>query len=144
VHDTFEERLTAVEEKAELWAALDRDLADLGEGQRANTALIQALRETQIEQGGTLDKHTKILGELTTQVTWLGHRFTGLDAQLGALGGRLDRMSIRLNVADDRIGYIDNHIAQVDWKIAQVDEKIAHVDEKLDRIVGLLEQREKD
>jgi chromosome segregation ATPase len=136
VQGTFEERLTAVEEKAELWASLDRDLADLGEGQRANTALIQALRETQIEQGRTLDKHTKILGELTTQVTWLDHRFTGLDAQLGALGGRLDRMSIRLNVADDRIGYVDNHIAQVD-------EKIARVDEKLDRIVGLLEQRDK-
>ncbi|WP_203724655.1 hypothetical protein, partial [Paractinoplanes durhamensis] len=56
----FEKRLVAVEKRveleAELRAKVDRDLADLQSSQRGMLKVVNALRETQVKQGRTIDR----------------------------------------------------------------------------------------
>lgn len=95
--DELRARLTAVEKRlaviaddasegrraAGLYAMVDRDVADLSAAVRGQTTVLNALRETQIEQGRTLAEQSVKLQTLSERVddlvsTMAGHS-TALD-----------------------------------------------------------------
>ncbi|GAA5101839.1 hypothetical protein [Haloechinothrix salitolerans] len=73
-----------------LAAAADRDVSEVRSELRAHTSALNALRETQLEQGKVLDKHTGILGEhskvLDKHTGILGEHSKVLDKHTGILG----------------------------------------------------------
>jgi hypothetical protein len=64
-----EDQVTQLAEDAAATRALaamaDRDVATFRQEMRGHTRVLNALRETQLEQGGTLAEHGRILGEHT-------------------------------------------------------------------------------
>lgn len=107
---TFEERLTAVEERMDmesgLRASIDRDLSRLELGQQTALNLIQAVALTQSEHTRDLDRHTELLWEHT--------------GMLKELGSRLDRMDDRFDRMDDRFDRIDDRFDRMDDRFAEV------------------------
>lgn len=60
VHEVAEQQATT----RNLAVGSDRDVAALQEQRRADMQLIRALRDTQLEQGRTLQQHSELLGAL--------------------------------------------------------------------------------
>jgi uncharacterized Rmd1/YagE family protein len=60
--DVLEEGQAGDRRAAELFAVVDRDVADLREGFRAQRHVLQALRDTQLEQGRVLVEHGHAIG----------------------------------------------------------------------------------
>ncbi|WP_019877453.1 hypothetical protein [Sporichthya polymorpha] len=80
-------RLTAVEHEAsaarQLAAAAYEEVGSLAAGVRANTSLLNALRETQIEQG-------RRLSGVEGRLSGVEGRLSGVEGRLSGVEGRLD------------------------------------------------------
>lgn len=62
--DALEEGQVASRRAAELFPGVDRDVADLREAFSAQRHVLQALRDTQLEQGRTLAEHGRAMGAI--------------------------------------------------------------------------------
>ena len=71
-------------------AMADRDVVEIRQAQRGQTRVLNALRETQVEQGRTLAEHTEILKAHST--TFARH------------GGLLERQGEMLNAIVEHLG----------------------------------------
>jgi chromosome segregation ATPase len=66
-------------------ALADRDVAEIRTTHRATTAVLNALRETQLEQGQALQTIAGAVAGLTTQVAGLDAKVSTLDAKVSTL-----------------------------------------------------------
>jgi chromosome segregation ATPase len=66
-------------------ALADRDVAEIRTTNRATTAVLNALRETQLEQGQALQTIAGAVAGLTTQVAGLDAKVSTLDAKVSTL-----------------------------------------------------------
>ncbi|GIF24686.1 multidrug efflux pump subunit AcrA (membrane-fusion protein) [Actinoplanes tereljensis] len=117
MNDQYKARLSAVEQRVEFEAGLrakvDRDLADLQSGQQGMLKVVNALRETQVEQGqaigriesrmdkfeatqnlhtAALNHHSAILTEMVQLAVEQKRRTDQLDAKVGQLSTQMVRV----------------------------------------------------
>jgi chromosome segregation ATPase len=106
--DSFDVRLTRLEEtvrvQADLRAAMDSDISDIRQEQRAQRGMLQALATTQSE-------HTA--------------RLTSIEARLGNVENRLGSVENRLGTVESTLGNVQ---AGVQTIIAMLDRHIADHD----------------
>lgn len=116
--DELRARLAAVEKRlaviaddasegrraAGLYAMVDRDVADLSAAVRGQTTVLNALRETQIEQGRTLADHSRALTEQNAKLHTLSEHVDGLVATMASHSTALDGITRMLQVLIDREG----------------------------------------
>jgi hypothetical protein len=74
----------------------DRDVSAFGARLDAHQRLLEALRETQVEQG--------------QRIGGIEGRLGGIDGRLGAVDGRLDGVEGRLGGIDGRLGGVDGRL----------------------------------
>ena len=74
-------------------ALADRDVAEIRTNHRATTQVLNALRETQLQQGQTLETIAGAVAGLTTQVAALAEGQARHDQALSAQGDRLDQLT---------------------------------------------------
>ena len=79
-----------------LAAGADHDVSKVRAELRAHTSALNALRETQLEQGRRLDR-------MDGRFDRMDGRFDGLDGRLDVLDGRLDGMGGRLGALEARM-----------------------------------------
>ncbi len=107
--DDIERRLTSVEAAVEqlraqqqltasdagaarvLAAGADRDVSEVRSELRAHTSALNALRETQVEQGHRLDR--------------IDGRLDGIDGRLDSIDGRLDSIDGRLDSIESTMAH---------------------------------------
>jgi chromosome segregation ATPase len=91
------ERLTNDVAETRIMAAKnDKDLAPFRQQLRAHIRVLNALRDTQIEHGKTLDKHGKILGRLTATVDQHTAKLDEHTAKLDEHTAKLDEHGVSL------------------------------------------------
>ena len=109
------ERLTKDVAETRIMAAKnDEDLAPFRQQMRAHVRVLNALRETQLEQGKTLDNHGMILARLTGTV----------DQHTAKLGEHTAKL-------DEHTEKLDQHTIKLDRHTAMLDKQ----GEKLDTLV---------
>jgi chromosome segregation ATPase len=106
--EELEQRLSAVEAKVERFGAdaaavrilaggADRDVSALAARLDAQTQLLQALRETQVEQGRTLAEQGRDIAELKTSLadtrSEMRQGFTEMRGKLDATAAGLDQIT---------------------------------------------------
>ena len=72
-----------------LAAGADHDVSEVRAELRAHTSALNALRETQLEQGRRLDR-------MDGRFDIMGGRFDGMDGRLDGMGGRLGALEARM------------------------------------------------
>lgn len=103
---TIEERLAALEAELPqirqeaaaaraLAAGADRDVADYRAEMRSQTRMINALRETQVEQGQTLAGHTETLAGHTETLAEHGRVLTEIQSGMTQIVGLLNELISR-------------------------------------------------
>ncbi|MGN5378599.1 hypothetical protein ACQ4WX_17550 [Streptomyces lasalocidi] len=85
VHDVAEEQAAT----RHLAVNSDRDVAALQEQRRADVQLMQALRQTQLEHGKTLEEHSKLLGALVSGQVAMMEQIGTLTTHVGAITDHL-------------------------------------------------------
>lgn len=120
-------RLRAVEHEAsaarQLAAAAYEEVGSLAAGVRANTSLLNALRETQVEQGARL-------GRVETRIEAVDTRLVAVDTRLESLGSAVRGL-------DSRVGGLE---AKVDGLESEVRTGFAEVGQGMSTIVAMLER----
>ena len=79
-----------------LAAGADHDVSEVRAELRAHTSALNALRETQLEQGRRFDR-------MDARFDGMDGRFDGMDGRLDGMGGRLDGMGGRLGGLETRM-----------------------------------------
>jgi chromosome segregation ATPase len=74
-------------------ALADRDVAEIRTTHRATTAVLNALRETQLEQGQALQTIAGAVAGLTTQVAGLDAKVSTLDAKVSTLDAKVSTLA---------------------------------------------------
>lgn len=129
--------------------AADRDVSNMHAAVLANQNLINALRQTQLEQDMKLtavdakvDNLTGVVAEqgmvLSEHTATLAQHSTILDqhtATLAEHGQKLDALNDRVDALDAKVDELD---AKVDEKFDSLDKKI---DSRFEEVVALLRQR---
>ncbi len=132
----------------------DRDVAALAIKLDAQTRLLEALRETQVEDHGHIvelqkgvgrlerrfeiseQRYEQRFGGLEQQVGGLTARFDGLDGRVGGLEQRFDGVDQRLDGVDQRLEGIDQRFEVIDQRFDQVDQRFDGIDQRFDGIEG--------
>ncbi|WP_370325068.1 hypothetical protein [Euzebya sp.] len=70
----------------------DRDVSEVRAELRAHMSVLQALRETQLEQGRVLDEHSRILGEHSRILGAHGEVLGRHDRRFASLQGGIDQI----------------------------------------------------
>jgi chromosome segregation ATPase len=96
------ERLAAQSEDTQrLAAATDRDLSEFKKTFRAQTKVLNALRETQSEHGKTLHHLSQAVGGLTVHVHSLDTKVSNLDTKVDTLTSRVDTLDTKVDSLAD-------------------------------------------
>ncbi len=75
-----------------LAAGADRESAETRQVLRGQTSLIQALRDTQLEQSAALGDHRQVLGALVTETASNSSRLNALATDTASNSSRLDAL----------------------------------------------------
>lgn len=105
-----------------LSAGADHDVSEVRAELRAHTRALNALRETQVEQGRRLDS-------LESRV----------DRGFAQIGGRLEQVDGRLERMDGRFEQIDGRFADMDRRFTDMDRGFATTAAATAQIITLLE-----
>lgn len=142
--DDFEERLSRVEQRLDMEAALraagDLGLSRLEEGQRIAIRLIQALSDNQREQNRVLARHTDELKQLRQTQNLHGELLAAQGQTLRAHSQVLDKHT---QILDHHTESLDRHTETLDRHTEILDHQttaLAGLDGKVDRILALLAQ----
>jgi len=105
----------------------DRDVSDVRSQLRAQRQLLQALRDTQVEQGRRLDQLEGRMAAVELRLTALEDRVAGMDARLT---GRMDGLASRMDglEAEMRDGF-----AEMRNGFAEMRNGMAHIVTLLER-----------
>ena len=102
----------------------DRDVSDVRSQLRAQRGLLQALRDTQVEQGERLDRLERRMTSVELRLNALEDRIAGMDARLT---GRIDELDSRLT------GRVDALQAEMREGFAKMSAGMAHIVTLLER-----------
>jgi chromosome segregation ATPase len=102
----------------------DRDVTDVRSQLRAQRGLLQALRDTQVEQGERLDRLERRMTSVELRLNALEDRIAGMDARLT---GRIDELDSRLT------GRVDALQAEMREGFATMSAGMAHIVTLLER-----------
>lgn len=132
----MEKRVSALERtvkrEAELRAKVDKDLSDVQSGQRAQLKLIQALRETQVEQGEQLKLHTTVLN-LHTDILNMHTEVLNLHTT------QLKELSEKVSGLDEKVSGLDEKVSGLDTRVSGLETTFSGFDRKIDRVLELIE-----
>jgi chromosome segregation ATPase len=130
----------------------DRDVSALATKLDAQTRLMEALRETQVEDHGhiielqkgvgRLERRFEIseqrseqrFGRLEQQVGGLTARFDGLEGRFDGQAGRFDGLEGRVGGLEQRFDAVDQRLEGVDQRFDGVYQRFDRVDERFDGI----------
>ncbi|MGH3751341.1 MAG: hypothetical protein ACRDRP_01360 [Pseudonocardiaceae bacterium] len=93
-----------------LASGADHDVSEVRAELRAHTQALNALRETQLEQG-------RAIASLDQRMTSLDQRMTGLERKVAGL--------------DQKVASLDQKVAGLDQKVASLDQKVAGLDQRM-------------
>jgi hypothetical protein len=86
----------------------DRDVSAFGARLDAHQRLLEALRETQVEQGQRISGlETEVRRGFASIEDRLGRRLDGVEGRLGGIDGRLDGVEGRLGGIDGRLAGLE-------------------------------------
>ncbi len=116
--EDLEARVTALEEQARytrqdaaaariLAGTADRDVSEFKQTLNGHTKVLNAVRETQVEQGQRLDRVETKLGSVETK---LG----SVDDRVGTLEAKVDSGFTKINVSMDRIAQLLQQVIDKD------------------------------
>jgi chromosome segregation ATPase len=91
----------------------DRDISDLQTPIRASTGLLNALRDTQLDQGRQLAKHGEQLAKQGEQLTRHGEQLTELRNGLAIVDARFERADARLERMESRLDRFDSRFDEI-------------------------------
>jgi chromosome segregation ATPase len=147
----LEEQMRHVREDAAaarvLAGGADRDVAALASKLDANTRLMEALRETQVEDHGHIIELQKGVGRLERRLEIseqrseqrfgrLEQQVGGLTARFDGLEGRFDGQEGRFDGLEGRVGGLEQRFDAVDQRLDGVDQRFDGVDQRFDGIEG--------
>jgi chromosome segregation ATPase len=122
--DRFEVRLATLEDKVEtqarMRAAMDQDISDIKQEQRAQRGLLQAVATTQSE-------HTA--------------RFITIEGRLVGMDDRLTRVEGRLTGVEDRLTGVEDRLTGVETDMAQVKSTLGNVQVGVQTIIAILDRK---
>ena len=106
------------------------------------TGVLDALRETRLEQGKTLAAHGGRLGRLEEKFDNLDEKFDVLDGKVGSLDGKVGSLEEKVDNLDGRVGTleekVDSGFAEMREGFAQVETKFTVLKAGQERITELL------
>jgi chromosome segregation ATPase len=117
-----------------LAAMADRDAADMRATARANTQLLGALRETQLEQGRVLTGLAEAVAVLAAGQADHGARLERIEATQVEQGERLGRVETTLAEHGTRLERIETTQAEQGERLGRVETTLAEQGERLGRV----------
>lgn len=140
---------TKVDQETRSRVRMDKELGKVTAAVNAHTQSLNALRETQAEQGQLL-RH--IVTKVDNTEAWMGYlngrmdvlqqdltgRMDSLESQVTGLGGRMDGVETRLDRVDTRLDGIDTRLDRVDARLDSVDTRLDGMDARLGGVEGRL------
>ncbi len=100
-----------------LAAGADHDVSEVRAELRAHTQALNALRETQLEQGRAIAGLDQRVAGLERKVAGLDQRVTSLDQKIAGL--------------DQRVTSLDQKMTSLDQKMTSLDQKMTSLDQKM-------------
>ena len=94
-----------------LAAGADHDVSEVRAELRAHTSALNALRETQLEQGRRLDRMDGRFDRIDGRLDGIDGRFDRIDGRLDGVDGRLDRIDGRFDGMDGQLGALESRMA---------------------------------
>ncbi len=100
-----------------LAAGADQDVSNMHAAFRAQTMVLNAMRETQLEHG-------KRIGGLDQRMGGLDQRMDGLDQRMGGLDQRMDGLDQRMDGLDQRMDGLDQRMDGLDQRMAGLESEM--------------------
>ena len=100
-------------------AMADRDIADFRQEMRGHTRVLNALRQTQIEHGQTLERHS---GMLDRHTTILDRHSATLDRHTTILDQHTETLDRHSAILDKHTATLDQHTTTLDQHTTTLDE----------------------
>ncbi|MCS3878730.1 hypothetical protein GII30_10075 [Gordonia amarae] len=107
-----------------LAAGADQDVSNMHAAFRAQTMVLNAMRETQLEHG-------KRIGGLDQRMGGLDQRMDGLDQRMGGLDQRMDGLDQRMDGLDQRMDGLDQRMDGLDQRMDGLDQRMDGLDQRM-------------
>jgi archaellum component FlaC len=125
-HEMREVRVLAV--------GADEDVSVLQDAFRAQTGLLHALRQTQVEQGRDIKLLRQRFDGVDQRFDGVDQRFDGVDQRFDGVDQRFDGVDQRFDGVDRRLDCMDQRFDSVDQRFDGMDQRFDGMDQRLGRV----------